>query len=383
MSRTETAVAARSSASAGECANLREPSKVVDPSADLPFNLSTLKAAIPAHCFVKSTWTGLYYLARDFAFIGACYAAYPLVNKYGDAFGLAKFAWWNIVGFFGWCLFVVGHDCGHRTFSDNLMVNDIFGHIAHTPLLVPFHGWRVSHRKHHENHNNVEHDHSWRPTTETTYLQYLAQTTQARISRVVRFSHALLVLFPIYLLMDSDFTSGNHFNPYGRLFDKEERIGAWCSTLSIIAWLVFLVSTFPLGLLLDAYVMPYVFFIIWLDLVTYLHHTDPELTYYRGTAWSFLKGALSTMDRSYGRLIDHLHHDIGTHMVHHMYFTRIPHYHLVEATEALKPILGDHYKLDTTPIVTAYVKSKEQCHWVDDQGAVLKYHGSEEAGKTQ
>lgn len=56
-----------------------------------------------------------------------------------------------------------------------------------------------------------------------------------------------------------------------------------------------------------------------------------------------------------------------------MFFTKIPHYHLLDATEALKPILGSHYKLDTTPIFSAYLKSKENCHWVHDEGNVLSY----------
>jgi hypothetical protein len=67
---------------------------VHDPSASLPFNLSTLKAAIPAHCLVKNVWTSLSYLVRDFAVLGALYAVYPLVNRYGDAWGLCKFVWY-------------------------------------------------------------------------------------------------------------------------------------------------------------------------------------------------------------------------------------------------------------------------------------------------
>lgn len=261
---------------------------------------------------------------------------------------------------------------------------DIFGHIAHTPLLVPFHGWRISHRKHHENHNHVENDHSWKPIAQTSYLQFLHQTVIARVSKVVRFSHALLVMYPIYLVLDSEFTSGNHFNFWsGRLFAKEERVGAFCSTVCVVSWLVFLFMTFPVRVLLDAYFMPYLFFIAWLDLVTYLHHTDSSLTYYRDNAWSFLKGGLSTMDRSYGRVVDHLMHDIGTHMVHHLFFTKVPHYHLLEATEALKPILGEHYKLDETPILTAYIKSKESCHFVADKGNVLVYHAESELVKTK
>ena len=69
---------------------------------------------------------------------------------------LGKFVWWNITGFFGWALFVVGHDCGHETFSEYKWVNKLCGHICHTPLLVPFYGWKVSHHRHHSHHNHVD-----------------------------------------------------------------------------------------------------------------------------------------------------------------------------------------------------------------------------------
>ena len=55
--------------------------------------------------------------------------------------------------------------------------------------------------------------------------------------------------------------------------------------------------------------------------------------------WSYLRGGLTTLDRDYG-LINNIHHDIGTHVVHHL-FPQIPHYHLVEAVSTnLIPIEG-------------------------------------------
>lgn len=45
--------------------------------------------------------------------------------------------------------------------------------------------------------------------------------------------------------------------------------------------------------------------------------------------WSYLRGGLTTVDRDYG-WINGIHHDIGTHVIHHL-FPQIPHYHLVEA----------------------------------------------------
>ena len=49
--------------------------------------------------------------------------------------------------------------------------------------------------------------------------------------------------------------------------------------------------------------------------------------------WSYLRGGLSTIDRDYG-IFNKIHHDIGTHVVHHL-FPQIPHYNLEEAVSAL------------------------------------------------
>jgi fatty acid desaturase len=66
-----------------------------------------------------------------------------------------------------------------------------------------------------------------------------------------------------------------------------------------------------------------------------LHHIDLKGKYYDTEDWSFIKGSATTFDRSYGTIIDHLTHDIGTHFIHHIFFSKIPHYHLVEATESV------------------------------------------------
>ncbi len=75
-----------------------------------------------------------------------------------------RWAWplyWFAQGTMFWALFVVGHDCGHQSFSNNRTLNDLVGNITHSSILVPYHGWRISHRTHHGNHGHVENDESW------------------------------------------------------------------------------------------------------------------------------------------------------------------------------------------------------------------------------
>jgi len=319
------------------------------------------------------------YLLQDLAIIGALYYMRPWFCF--AWWSPLRLLWWNMVGFFGWCLFVVGHDCGHGTYSNNETLNFLIGHIAHTPLLVPFTGWQASHRKHHMNHNHVENDHSWKPLPFVTYKEFMADP----LSRIFRCSYGMLLVFPIYLLSHTgDFCSGNHFNPWDRkLFDKSETIPALFGTISILAWLGGLFYYIDPLTLLDAYFVPYLVFASWLSLVTYLHHTDPKGVYYREKEWTYFKGSLSTIDRTYGKIIDYLHHDIGTHVVHHMLFTSIPHYHLKEATAAVKPVLGDAYLFDSRNFVSAFAHNVQTCRWVDQKAHVVKYqHIDAEVCKT-
>ncbi len=58
---------------------------------------------------------------------------------------------------------------GHGSFSNNKKLNDLVGNITHSSILVPYHGWRISHRTHHANHGHVENDESWYPVTKSRY----------------------------------------------------------------------------------------------------------------------------------------------------------------------------------------------------------------------
>jgi acyl-lipid omega-3 desaturase len=132
------------------------PPCVVDPNtksgkeAIKALNLASMRKVIPEEAFVKSLPTSLMYMVRDYAGWGG--ALYGILALNHSAMwetmpfwqrALATLVFWNIAGFFMWCIFVVGHDCGHTNFSEYPVLNDIVGSITHGSILVPYFPWQV------------------------------------------------------------------------------------------------------------------------------------------------------------------------------------------------------------------------------------------------
>jgi len=107
---------------------------------------------MPNEIFEKSLFKSLSYMFFDYLIIGISFGLFyslvksPLwtattvaasvassISVSGGFFmplwlkALATILYANITGFFMWSIFVVGHDCGHTTFSNNKMLNDIIG----------------------------------------------------------------------------------------------------------------------------------------------------------------------------------------------------------------------------------------------------------------
>ena len=136
------------------------------------------------------------------------------------------------------------------------------------------------------------------------------------------------------------------------------------------------------GLAVAAYYgVPYLVVNLLLVLITFLQHTDPKVAHYRGAEFNWLRGAVSTIDRSFGWLLDEvLHHIADTHVVHHL-FHEVPFYHAVEATLAVKAKLGKYYLSDHTPIPAAVYKAFATCKFVEDKGGVVHYKNAQEFNK--
>lgn len=106
------------------CRNVPQPAEKegFDYGAEPPFTLKDIRKAIPSKCFKKDTFRSLSYLARDVVVVaGLAAGALAIKNP------LLWPAYWAAQGTMFWALFVVGHDCGHGSFSDNKLVNNVVG----------------------------------------------------------------------------------------------------------------------------------------------------------------------------------------------------------------------------------------------------------------
>jgi hypothetical protein len=163
----------------------------------------------------------------------------------------------------------------------------------------------------------------------------------------------------------------SHFSPLSNLFTREDARDVLVSVLGLVlaaAGIALAVREWGALQVAAYYGVPYLVVNMFLVLITYLQHTDDYVPHYRAGEWSFLRGALGTVDRSFGWLLDYaLHHIADSHVAHHL-FSTMPFYNAVEATRYLKEALGPYYLRDDTPIPYALFRSWAAARFVDDEG---------------
>ena len=118
------------------------------------------------------------------------------------------------------------------------------------------------------------------------------------------------------------------------------------------------------------YLVPYFIVNMFLVLLTFLQHTDVYMPHFRGKEWNWFRGAICTIDRSYGFFWDRAtHHITDTHVCHHL-FSKMPFYHAQEATVHIKRVMGLYYKYDPTPVPLALYRAYHCCQFIEDHGEV-------------
>ncbi|KAF4668260.1 linoleoyl-CoA desaturase activity [Perkinsus chesapeaki] len=362
-------------------------------------SVSAIQSAIPNHCRDRSLIMSSMHVLRDIIYIITCATIHYLLlalipqDYYSTRILLwAIYIFWQGVFMFG--LWIMGHECGHGAFSPYPLVNDTVGFVLHSALLVPYFSWQYSHARHHKFCNHTVKGESHVPNLASelsvmTDIQYAFENWG--IDEVIPiFPLIMLVIgFPMYLF--NNVSSGrvgydgrpygkskpSHFNPDGGLFPPYMKGKVLLSGLGCIITLtvaVYYSSHYGLTNVILWYGLPYLMTVIWLALYTCLQHTHEGVPHYGDESFTFIRGALASIDRPpYGIFSTHFHHEIGTtHVLHHI-DSRIPCYHAREATQAIRPVLGHYYRQDNTPIISAYLKVHRECKFIKGLSGIQFY----------
>ncbi|KAJ7971445.1 Fatty acid desaturase [Quillaja saponaria] len=345
-----------------------------------PFALSQIKKAIPPHCFQRSVLRSFSYVIYD---LSIAFLFYYVATNYFHHLPqpLSFFAWplyWVVQGCILTGVWVIAHECGHHAFSDYQLLDDIVGLILHSGLLVPYFSWKYSHRRHHSNTGSLERDEVFVPKQKSG-IQWYSKYLNNPPGRLLTLTVTFTLGWPLYLAFNVSGRPYNrfacHYDPYGPIYSDRERFQIFISDAGVLAGLYGLYRLAlakGLAWVLCVYGGPLLVVNGFLVLITFLQHTHPSLPHYDSSEWDWLRGALATVDRDYGILNKVFHNITDTHVAHHL-FSTMPHYHAMEATKAIKPILGEYYQFDGTPVYKAVWREAKECIYVEaDEGEQSK-----------
>lgn len=343
------------------------------PSRDPP-KAGTIMKMLPKETFDIHTPTSLFYFTLDLTAVLAsmgflyqvvtsdAYHAAPLLVQALMAAPLQVLA-----GFALWCMWCIGHDAGHSVVSKSKTINRVVGEIAHSVIcLTPFVPWAKSHRKHHLGHNHLTRDYSH---------QWFIREERDKLHPLIQLSHwtrnlQLPILYFVYLVLGVP--DGGHVWLYGRMWEDEsveEKRNALVSVAISVATAATLWWNMGTADFTVVCMIPWCVMSFWLFMVTYLQHHSEDGKLYTDETFTFEKGAFETVDRNYGKWINRLsHHMMDGHVIHHLFFERVPHYRLEAATKALVEGLessgqGHLYKQIDTPNFTQEIIKQFNENW--------------------
>ena len=312
---------------------------------DLPSAVD-IKRAIPNHCFQPTVATSMYYAIKDVVVVALLYVLIRYIHSVPSLplFYVTLVLYWVVQGTYFTALFVIGHDCGHDSFSHSSLLNDIVGTITHTFLMVPFYMWKLSHRHHHKNTANIDKDEVFYPVRES----------DSSSDKKLLPGFGLGIGWFGYLVLGYSPRNVNHFNIQHPIF-RNHLLGCSISLLADLTWgycLFRYAYSYGFMALFNYYLVPLFIFASYTVIITFLHHCEMNIPWYSDRKWDFVRGQLSSVDRHYG-IVHHVIHSIGTHQMHHM-FSKIPHYHLEEATRHFRQSFPGLVKVCDEPIMTSF-----------------------------
>uniref|UniRef100_A0A1J3GVX9 Omega-6 fatty acid desaturase, chloroplastic n=1 Tax=Noccaea caerulescens TaxID=107243 RepID=A0A1J3GVX9_NOCCA len=259
-------------------------------------------------------------------------------------FMVAKSPWYLLPLAWAWTgtaitgFFVIGHDCAHKSFSKNKLVEDIVGTLAFLPLVYPYEPWRFKHDRHHAKTNMLVHDTAWQPVPPEEF------DSSPVLRKAIIFGYG-----PIRPWLSIAHWVNWHFNLRKFRASEVNRV-----KISLACVFAFMAVGWPLiiskvGILgwVKFWLMPWLGYHFWMSTFTMVHHTAPHIPFKPADEWNAAQAQLNgTVHCDYPSWIEILCHDINVHIPHHI-SPRIPSYNLRAAHESIQEKWGKYTNLAT------------------------------------
>jgi len=309
--------------------------------------LKHILKTLPNECFQKNRWK-----AWTTAFVNVLMVGLGYVSITLSPWFLLPIAWiftgTALTGFF-----VIGHDCGHRSFAKRRWVNDLVGHVFMLPLIYPFHGWRLLHDKHHKYTNKMDVDNAWQPLRPELY---------ASLSKPIQFAYQLM-RGRLWWLASIVHWAGLHFDPSKVQPKYRNQFRFSASLVLVFAAIAFplMIATIGVGGFVKFWLMPWLVYHFWMSTFTLVHHTAPDIDFQEPEQWNEAKAQLSgTVHCEYPAWVEFLCHHINVHVPHHL-STAIPSYNLRMAHRSLQQNWGS-YLYESRFSWSLMQQITDQCH---------------------
>ncbi|ONM04465.1 Omega-6 fatty acid desaturase chloroplastic [Zea mays] len=274
------------------------------------FEINDVKAWTSVLISVTSYALGLYFIAKSPWYL------LPLAWAWTGTAVTGHCSFIHTLYHFFVKFFVIGHDCAHKSFSRNKLVEDVVGTLAFMPLIYPYEPWRFKHDRHHAKTNMLIEDTAWQPVWQKE-------------------------------IESSPFLRKAIIFGYGP-------IRPW---MSIAHWLIW---HFDLKKFRPNEVPR-------MSTFTMVHHTAPHIPFKSSEEWNAAQAQLNgTVHCNYPQWIEILCHDINVHVPHHI-SPRIPSYNLRAAYDSIKQNWGKYvneanwnWRLMKTILTRCHVYDKER-----------------------
>lgn len=316
-----------------------------------PLTLPAIRRAIPAACFVVSPWRSWAALVRVLACAAVCLTLLALVRP-GEN-GTGALLWqiptlivlWVIYGCVLVGLFVLGHDCGHRSFSRRKRVNTVVGHVCLAPLGNGYQAWRLTHDHHHAYTQLRGQDVDW-----ASYLvtREEFESDASRRALITRLGYALPFGAFFWIWWNSILRGvAIHTVLSARVWRRQKRqlrLSSAVTAATLIAIYGGLWYTTGLGGMFKYHGIPAMVAMVIGWVIIAIQHANEDSLLYEPHAWTPAKGQMvSTFDTRFPRWLELLWCNINFHIPHHV-APGIPWYHLQKAARALRAAYPGHYQ---------------------------------------